>query len=125
LHVDSRVPDVEVPHLRELSHRLTVRAGGRRSELVPDGLVEAAVAPGDGKARHEALHVPLERPRQGLVEVVDAEDELPIWRREYAEVREVRVTAELDVEPAARPSRKIRGHEVRGPTIERERRDQH
>ena len=58
---------------------------------------------GHGDARRESLHVPLERPRERLVEIVDAEDEAPVRRREDPEVREVRVTAELGVKTRPRP----------------------
>ena len=62
------------------------------------GGAEAAVAPGDREAGDEPLDVPLERSRQGLVEVVDIEDERPVRRRIDAEVGEVRVAAELRVQ---------------------------
>ena len=53
---------------------------------------------GDGTAGDEALEVPLERTRQRLVEVVDAEHEPPVGRREPAEVGEVGVAAELHLQ---------------------------
>ena len=65
-------------------------------------LVEAAVAPRDGEARGEPLDVPLERAGERLVEVVEAEDDLAVGRGEAAEVRQVRIAAELGVEPGAR-----------------------
>ena len=52
-------------------------------------------AAGHHEARREPLDVPLPRPRQGLVEVVDAEDEIALLGPEDAEVEEMRVTAEL------------------------------
>ena len=61
-------------------------------------LVEAAVAACDGEARDEPLDVPLERAGERLVEVVEAEYHLAIGRGKAAEVREVRVAAELRVE---------------------------
>ena len=47
---------------------------------------EAAVAGGDDEARREAQDVPLPRPRERLVEVVDVEDEVAFRRGEQAEV---------------------------------------
>src|ERR1700709_2059977 len=44
----------------------------------PLAALEAELAPGDGEARGEPHHVPLPGPRQGLVEVVDVEDELAV-----------------------------------------------
>ena len=67
--------------------------------------VEAPVAPRDGEARDQPLHVPLERAGQRLVEVVHAEDEPAVRRGEDAEVRQVRVAAELRVQPGARAVR--------------------
>ena len=77
---------------------LAVRAAHLPVDLRPLLLVEAAVAAGDREARHEALHVPLERAGKRLVEVVEAEDELAVGCGEAAEVRQVRVAAELRVE---------------------------
>ena len=88
-------------------------------------MVEAAVATGHREAGHQPLHVPLERSRQGLVEVVDAEDQPPVRRGEHAEVRQVRVTAELHVEPGAGRAGEVGGHRVGRAAEERERRDQH
>ena len=64
-------------------------------------------------------------PGKRLVEVVEAEDELPIGRGIAAEVREVRVAAELRVQPRPRPAREIGRHQVRSAAVERERRDEH
>ena len=64
-------------------------------------------------------------PGKRLVEVVEAEDELAVGRGEAAEVRQVGVAAELRVEPGPRARREIRGHQVRGAAVERERRDEH
>ena len=89
------------------------------------GLVEASIPTRDREARREPLHVPLERPRQRLVEVVDAEDEPPVRRREDAEVREVRVAAELRVQARSRPIREVGRHQVGGAAEEGERRSEH
>ena len=87
--------------------------------------VEAAITPRDREARDEPLDVPLEGPRERLVEVVEAEHDLAVGRREAAEVRQVRVAAELRVETRTRPAREIRGHQVGGTAVEGERRDEH
>ena len=103
--VEARVPDVDVPHLREARHRFAVLAHRRRHDRAAGRVVEAALPAGDRETGGEPLHVPLERSRQRLVEVVEAEDEPPVGRGEDAEVREVRVAAELGVQSrcAARP----------------------
>ena len=67
-------------------------------------LVEAAIPARDREARREPLHVPLERARQRLVEVVDAEDQPAVGCGEDAEVGQVRVAAELRVQPVRGPA---------------------
>ena len=125
LDVDARVPDVHRAHRRELGHRLAVGLRDRDVDRQPAGGVEAAVAPGDGEARDEPLQVPLERPGQRLVEVVHVEDEPAVGRGVAAEVREMRVAAELRVKPGARRSGEIGRHQVGSAAEERERRDEH
>ena len=103
--VEARVPDVDVPHLREARHRFAVLAHRRRHDRAAGRIVEAALPAGDRETGGKPLDVPLERPRQRLVEVVEAEDEPPVRRGEDAEVREVRVAAELGVQiPVRGPS---------------------
>ena len=123
--VDPRVPEVEVPHRGERPDALPVRPADLAVDRRPLLVVEAAVAAGDGEARDEPLDVPLERAGERLVEVVEAEDDPPVGRGEAAEVRQVRVAAELGVEPRPGPAREIRGHQVGGAAVERERRDEH
>jgi len=128
LHVvdgEARVPEVHRAHLGEPVHRLAVGAGRGEVDLAPAIGVEAAVASGDGEAGDQPFEVPLERPRQGLVEVVDAEHQSPVGGGEHAEVRQVRVTAQLDLEAGVRPLGEIGGHQQRGAPEERERRDEH
>ena len=60
---------------------------------------QVAAAAGDLEAGGHPLDVPLERPGIGLVEVVHVEHEGPVGRGEPTEVRQVRVAAQLDVEP--------------------------
>ena len=47
----------------------------------------------------------LERSRECLVEVVQVEDQRPLGRRERAEVRQMRVAAELRAETGGRSGR--------------------
>ncbi len=123
--VDARVPEVERWHRGERGHRLAVRPADGEVDRAPPALGEAAVAAGDREAGDEPLEVPFERPRQRLVEVVRVEHEAPVRGRIDPEVREMRIAAELDVEPRPRRSREIGGHQVGRPAVERERRDQH
>ena len=123
--VEARVPDVDVPHLGEARHRFAVLAHRRRHGCAAGRVVEAAIPAGNGETGGEPFHVPLERSRQRLVEVVETEDEPPVGCGEDAEVREVRIAAELRVEPRPRPVREVGRHQVGGPAEEGERRLQH
>ena len=73
LDVESRVPDVEVRHRRERGHRLAVVANGLADDAAPFLLGERPRTRRDLEAGDETLDVPFERPRVGLVEVVDVE----------------------------------------------------
>jgi hypothetical protein len=123
--VQMGVPDVHRPHLREAGHRLPV--GGDRSErrLVCVRLREPVVAGGDGEAGRHPLDVVLERPRQGLVEVVQVEQQPPLGRGERAEVRQVRVPAQLGLQPGYRRDGEVGGHDRGRAPVEGERRDHH
>ena len=119
------VPDVHGPHLGELGHRLPVGGDAGAGCRTRVGRREAVVPPADHEARRHALHVVLERSRQRLVEVVQVEQQRALRRGEDAEVRQVRVTAQLDVEPGGGRVREVGGHDLGRAPVERERRDHH
>ena len=121
----ARVPKVDDALLRHFQHGLAVRAHAMQDDGAPRGRSEPVVPGGDLEAGRKALDVPLPRPRDRLVEVVDVEDELALGRLEEAEVHEVGVAAELSAQPALRRPVQIRGHEQRPAAIERARRDEH
>ncbi len=58
----------------------------------------AVLSTRDLNARSQPLDVPLPRPRGGLVEVVQIEDEMTLRRAEYAEIRHVGIAAELHLD---------------------------
>ena len=125
VEVHPRVPDVEVPHRGEAPHRLAVPADrGEDGRPALPGR-EAAIAPADLDARGEPLDVPLPRPLVRLVEVVEVEDEPAVGGGEDAEVRQVRVAAELGGDAGRRATGEIGGHDRRGAAEERERRGEH
>ena len=63
-------------------------------------LVGVAVVPArDLQARREAFDVPLPRPGQGLVEVVDVEHQPAFRGGEQAEVRQMGIPADLGDQP--------------------------
>jgi hypothetical protein len=97
---------------------------------VQDGVIlralgEAVLARRDQKARRETLDVPLPRPLERLVEVVDVEHEAPLGRRKDAEVGEMRVATALDRQAGARGRGEVARHDERGSAKERERRGEH
>ena len=84
---DGVVPHVERPHGCIVGCALAIAAhrGARRPRRV--GLGQADLAAGDHHAGGQPLEVPLPGRRQGLVEIVDVEDDAPLGRGETAEVR--------------------------------------
>ena len=78
--VQACVPNVQIAHLGELTHRGSVGTGNGQQHASSVLHRVAVVASGDRKARHEPLHVPLPRPRQGFVEVVHVEHQSTIGR---------------------------------------------
>ena len=125
LNLDVGVPDIQVAHPGGLLHPRPVFLGHGQHDRAPLCGSEPAVAAGDLEARGQPLHVPLPRAGQGLVEVVDVEHQLPLGGGEHPEVRQVRVTADLDVQTGAGGGGQVGGHDQRGAPVERERRHQH
>ncbi len=108
--VDPGVPDLQEAHCRVAEHLGAVAADGLPRRGVGVAVAEALLAGGDREAGRQALEVPLERGRQGLVEVVDVEDQAPVGRGEHAEVQQVRVAARLHPDAGRRRVRQIPGH---------------
>jgi hypothetical protein len=108
---DPRVPDLELAHPGVLEHALAVGVHGGQGGVARALRAEARVARRQHGARREALDVPFERPRQGLVEVVDVEQQRALGRREQAEVGQVGVAAELRREAAVGQRREVGGHD--------------
>ena len=85
--IDARVVHVDRAHRRVARHAIAIGAH-RAVDDVPGVVADHADLPaGDDEARREALQVELEWPGQGLVEVVDVEEQVALRRREQAEVR--------------------------------------
>ena len=122
----SRVPDLEVSAARR-SRAIASPIGTNRRGDGPFPLRgrEPEVAAGDLEARRETLDVPLDRPGQRLVEVVQPEDQLALGCREQPEVHQVRVTAELRREPRHGRRRQVGGHDRGRASVEGERRGGH
>ena len=104
--IHPRVVDVDRRHGRIAGHPLAIGAH-RAVDHVP-GIVadHPDLAAGDDEARRQALEVELERPGEGLVEVVDVEEQVAFRRCEQPEVRQVRIAAELDGDVRPRSGRR-------------------
>ena len=123
--VEARVEDLQVALPGEGGHGGAVAGRAGPDHGLAVGVGEAPVAAGHLEAGRQALDVPLERSRQGLVEVVDVEVQAPLGGAEDAEVRQVGVAAELDAQAAGRRGGQVGGHDQGRPAVEGEGRDQH
>jgi hypothetical protein len=106
------VPDVHRCHRGEPGHGLPVGRHRRACRRAGVGLGEAVVAARDREARRQPLHVILERPRKGLVEIVQVEQQPTFGRGEQAEVGQVRVAAELDLQTSRGRAFQVGRHDL-------------
>ena len=118
--LDVVVPRIERAHPRRPAHDQAVLGDARDDDCAAVGRVEPSLAPEDLEARREPFHVPFPRTGERLVEVVDVEQHLPLWRGEHAEVRQVRVAAQLDVDAGQGSVREVGRHDQRTAAKERE-----
>jgi hypothetical protein len=125
LLIQMRVPDVHGAHLGEAGHGLPVGRHRRQRGRPCVGLAEAVVAGRDGEAGRHPLDVVLERPRQGLVEIIHIKQQPPLRRGEGPEVGQMRVPAQLDLEAGGGCAGEVGGHDLGRAPVEGERRDQH
>ena len=109
----------------EAAHRQAVLAYALGDDPAAPLGGEPDVAAGDLRAGGHPLDIPLPRARERLVEVVRAEDQPPVGRREGPEVRDVGVPAGLHDDAAVGGPREVGGHHRGGAAKEGERRQQH
>ncbi len=124
-HLEVVVPDLERAEPGRLAQSLAVRPDDGHHDVAPVCLREAPVATHDLEAGGKALDVPLPRPRDRLVEVVDVEDHPALGRAEEPEVRQVGVAAHLHDDARRGSGAEIHGHERRSAPVEGERRREH
>ena len=125
LVVDAGIPGVEDAHRRELTQVRTIRVGQDAHHRLTTALRDAVLAADHDEAGGQPLDVPLPRRGQGLVEVVQVEDQVALGRGKEAEVRQVAVPARLDKNAAGRGSRQIARHHRGRSAEKRERARQH
>ena len=119
------VPDVHRRHVRELGHRGPIGAYGlhRHRFGIPRGV--AVVASGDGEAGDHPLQVILERPRQGLVEVVEAEHGCRSGEAKPPKLDRCASPQSWTLKSAVGSTGQVGGHDRGRAAIEGERRDHH
>ena len=91
------------------------------------GLVftEAVNAAVENHAGDEPLEVVLPRRGQGLIEIVDIENQSTFRTGIATEIEDVRITASLDIHPRGGRAGQIPRHDGRCPAVETERRLRH
>src|SRR5690242_13122669 len=95
LDLEARVPDMQLAHLCKSPHVLAIRLDAPQDGLSITVCREAVAPAGDDNAGGQALHIPLPRPRQGLIEIIHIEDLSAFRRRIDAEVTEMCIATHL------------------------------
>jgi hypothetical protein len=122
---DAPMPRVERGSRREGGEQVRVAQRHPQHSGLADFVGEAFRPGRDREARAQALEIPLPGPRQGLVEVVDVEDQSPFGGGEAAEIHKMRVAAQLHHHPGGGGGCEVGGHACRGTPEEAERRLRH
>lgn len=100
-------------------------AFGRQTHGLAAPCRRAARASANGDAGHQALHVPFPRAAGGLVEIVQIEHEVRLWRAVPAEVRDMGIAARLHQKPRSGQGGQVGGHGKGRAAEEGERRGSH
>ena len=125
VEVDAIVPDVQRTHRGVVGHMLAVGAHGFRRRLRRLAVEQPDVMGGDDDAGRQPLDVPLPRRRQGLVEIVDVEEDVALGGGEAAEIHEVSVAASLHAKPGGGGRGEVGRHDRSRAAIEGEWRLRH
>jgi hypothetical protein len=118
--VDLVAREGEHRHAREGVHDAAIARQEGKCGVAAVAALRACLAAGEDEAGGHALDVPLERAADGLVEVVNVEEEVTVGRGEGAEVADVRVAAELGEDAGVLAEREIVGHDGHGAAEEAE-----
>jgi hypothetical protein len=110
---DRRVPDVHQGHAGKPAHPLPIATDRGHGRLAAVAGREPVCARGDHHAGGEPLDVPFPGSGQRLVEVVGIEHERALGRGKQAEVRQMRITADLDLDVRLRGVGEVEGHDGR------------
>ncbi len=117
--VDPAVPDFERRQIGKTIHALAIGARGRGSQSAALRLRQAQIGGGDRDAGGEPLQVDGEIDAgKRLVEIVDVEENIVLWRGEGAEIHQMAVAASLHLGPDHRlPLQVVRHHRRRAAQI--------
>ena len=107
-------------HAGKSAHLRGVALDAGRSGLARGAVFVSGGAAGQHQRGRHALQVPLEGAADGLVEVVDVEDEASVGRGVSAQVAHVGVAAELADDAGGGKLGQVRGHDRRGAAKEGE-----
>ncbi len=88
-------------------------------------VAEAARAACDDKTGGQAVDIPLPRGRKRLIQVVNVEDDPPLWSREASEIAQMSITARLYAKARGGCAGQVHRHVERRAAIEGVRRRQH
>ena len=124
-HIEVGPPHIEGSLRGEERQGLPVALGRQTHGLAAPFVTEAARAPANGDAGHQALHVPFPMAAGGFVEIVQVEHEVRFRGAVAAEVRDVRVATRLHQKPRGGQRGQISGHGKGRAAKEGERRGRH
>src|ERR1700730_2357358 len=96
LGVKVRIPYFERPHSRVFAHVLPIAGDRRAHSIFTMPFARADLPALEHDAGGQPFHIPFERCVQGLVKVVDVEDEPPFRRTETAKTPDMTIAARLD-----------------------------
>ena len=109
----------------EFADGAPIRLDGVFGGLDAPALGHSAFASGEDQAGGEAFEIPFPRTGDGLVEIIYVHDDVTVRRPVQAEVRRMRVTAQLRCQSGDRSSGEVGSHQTGGAAEEGERRGDH
>ncbi|MNF93408.1 hypothetical protein D3C84_760820 [compost metagenome] len=122
---DGLVPSLQRTLLRALEHRLLIRGDHFAADVFFHGFAVAQVTGGHHETRHQTFDIPLPGAGMGLIEVIDAEQQVAFRRGETAEVHQVTVTTDRRHQTHVRRAGQVVSLQQRVAAIKGEWRHQH
>ena len=125
LAVDGVSRHIENRLAREFANGPAVPGGKRLRGAFRSGAAMPGLPAGQHDAGRHALEVPLEGSADGLVEIVQIEDQFAVRGGERPQVLHVRISTQLSQQAGVGQPPEVRRHDGRGAAEERERRRFH